>query len=417
MPLLMTGRFSFRPRVVLQLFSHKAALFLLLSIVLFTKSYILFFTDFGSERLVLDEYTNLDYANSIKNSFSYWSQDGMAYRPPVYSMLLVLIKVFVGNKIIYYKIANILLSLGTIILVYSSLEKRKILAACYVACYPPFFFLYELVLAENLAIFWVALLIKLYTLLLGTKDKRLILAFGCVSGLLALTRPESIPFMLLAHMVLILRESRMAISFLCMIVVVHCWLLRNYLLFQRYPLISTNAANTFYLATFPESTGTSIYSNDDIRRYPTFGKDLEIMNKMTEIERYDYYRTMGWQYLKDDPSVFLRLLPVRVGTLLVPENTVALRLIRADRFHLSERPFVLFVWLASLWEAMVWIGLVYLIIRRRIDLFYVSFLFGLIITVFFVIAEARYKMQIMPSLVVAIISAFSRSGNKERYKP
>jgi hypothetical protein len=381
---------------------------LLLSLLLL-KLFIIFFTNFGSEKLVLDEYTNLQYANSIKNHFSYWSEEGLAYRPPTYSLLLVIVKILAGNKIIYYKIANVLLGLGTVYLVYASLSgKRRILAACCIACFPPFFFLYDLVLAENLAIFWVALLTKIYTGCVSKRRFLNIVAFGVVSGLLVLTRPESLPYLLVAHVVLIYRERRLVISFLCLFAIVQGWMVRNYLLFQRYPLISTNAANTFYLATFPESTGTSIYSNDDIQKYPTFRKDLRKMENMTEIERYDYYLKTGLQYLKDNPSVFLRLLPVRIGTLLAPEMVVALRLINVHRFHLSDGAFMLFVWSAILWDALFWLALGIVILKGKIDSFYLTFLVGLVLTVCFVIAEARYRIQIMPALVVAVFSASPR---------
>lgn len=75
---------------------------------------------------------------------------------------------------------------------------------------------------------------------------------------------------------------------------------------------------------------------------------------------------------------------------------------------------MLFVSGAFFWDMILWLALGYLILKRKIDFFYLSFLAGLIFTVFFVIAEARYKMQIMPALVVGAFSSLPFAARGQR---
>jgi len=382
-------------------------LFTLLTTIALLKLYLLFFSEIGNNRLLLDEYTNLDYANSIKNNFSYSAPAGVAYRPPMYSIFLAAIKLLIGNKIVYYKLANILLSLGTVLFVASCFtDYRRLYSAFFIACYPPFFILYELVLAENLAIFLVAAFVKFYFIYQRKKNWPSIVAIGAIAGCIALTRPESIIFLIFALLILLRRDRRMWVALAVLFIFIQIWMLRNYTVLNRYPLISTNSANTFYLATFPESTGTSIYVDDDSTPYPTFRADLYKMKDMNEVQKYDYFIKMGWQYLREYPSVFFSLLPVRVLTLLAPESTIGQKLIRTNRFQGTESFYSLFVAAAWLWYIVLWLALALALYKHKTDFFYLAFLIGIICSVLFVIAEARYKIQIMPALVVGVFHAF-----------
>jgi hypothetical protein len=381
------------------------------------KLFLLFGTNVGNNILVADEYSNLDYANSILADVSYRSHEGQAYRPPVYSILLAAFKFLAGNRIIFYKLMNISLSLITIALVYFCIPPGwRFLGALAVATHPTYFFLYELVLAENLAILWVALIVfQLSNKSSIPKMSRLIL-LGVFSGFLGLTRPESLGFLMPLHIWLVWTGGRKYwYSFGLLLLIVNCWLIRNYLIFDRYPLLSTNGANTFYLATFPESTGTGIYSTDDLSPFPTFARDLEVMRGMNEIDRYVYYMRKGREYLLEAPDRFIRLWPTRVRILLGPEFAVPGRLIRAGRFHLTRGQFSWYLILVTLWEFMAVVAIAIQVLRRRFEFKYLIFLLGLVGVVSLVIAEARFKIQVLPALVVGL--ALSLAGKKENSIP
>lgn len=386
---------------------------LLLAAVGGLKLYLLFGTDMGSNLLVADEYTNLDYANSLLANLSYASHDGLAYRPPIYSILLAFIKLCFGNQIVNFKVLNIILSLLVIAVIYCSLPpKVNIIASGFLAIHPTYFLLFEMILAENLAILLVAILVYLLTRSEAGRQPLPGISFGLVSGLLALTRPESIAYLFVLYPWLIFRNRKNTRHLAIMLTILHIWLIRNYLIFQKYPILSTNGANTFYLATFPESSGTGIYTTDDLQPYPTFAQDLEKLKTMNELGAYSFYLQKGREYLFQDPIRFLRLLPVRVRILILPEYAVPGRLIRAGRFRISRNLFASYLLVTLFVEGALWLGIIYKIIRKKLDFLYLAFAFGLFLLVCAVIAEARYKIQILPALIIAV--AVTKGFNNSR---
>jgi 4-amino-4-deoxy-L-arabinose transferase-like glycosyltransferase len=226
---------------------------------------------------------NLLAANIIKgNGFSFDGQTPTAFRPPLYPAFVALIY-YIANSanIIYVRIAQIIISLFNIVLVYligkDSFNKGTgILAALIFSIYPTLLGFNIFLLTEALFTFFLCL--SYYFLLCFLKRERYICVIlaGFFLGLTCLTRSLILGLGFLIGAFLLYRRRAdlkksviyTALFFLSLALIITPWIIRNSRLFHAFSLIDTASGAQFF-------TGNSRYTllNRSWDFHPDFQKD------------------------------------------------------------------------------------------------------------------------------------------------
>lgn len=224
--------------------------------------------------------------------------DPTSIRFPGYLYFLGLIYFLFGHHHIAVLLAQALMGSLTPILIYLtarqlfSLRVSRI-AAAVGAIYPGFVYFVGWMMTENLFILWVSLLLYLTVSLKDGASIRKLAVMGVLLGLLGLTRGMGIPFIGLIPLYILLRlhgrfQERLAKA--ALVFVVACltlipWTWRNYVIFHRLMLPSSEGGIVLWLG----------FHNIPLTHYETQ-------------EAYAYVDSVGWERAKSEE--FYRLLAV-----------------------------------------------------------------------------------------------------------
>gem|GEM_PF-2194547 len=228
-----------------------------------------------------------------------------AYRPIGYVAFLAgLYKIF-GHTFLLPQLANIILDVLTLFLLWNLFSKWKnektALAACTVlAFYLPEVYSTQYLLSEQLFVFLWMLCIYLFEL---HREKRLpAFLSGLSFGLAALVRPVVLAWAVIpaASAALQRRRIRLLLFLLAALLVILPWSYRNYKTFGVWTL-STHSGINFWMGANPQATG--YYHLPDSLPFD--------FNSQGEMERTAW--KLGWDYVKKHPFEYLRLGLIKLG--------------------------------------------------------------------------------------------------------
>ncbi|HOB69880.1 MAG: hypothetical protein APG08_01545 [Candidatus Methanofastidiosum methylothiophilum] len=262
----------------------------------------------GDQIRFRDEGHYLKIANNvIKHSIYSYDDNAIiptTFHPPGYPLILASI-VSIGGGFFAIRMVNFFFLACCIVLLTAILRKHGFVVGAQwvpliVLCYPVLFFtastLYPQIIATAIFLF-IIYMIDAFSLSLG---KAFIV--GVLYGLLLMISPS---FVLMGPVFLatpyILRKSvpRLYIIGLIVgvVVVLTPWVVRNYLVFDRLVILSSNAGKTFILGN-SENSKPNEGEIVDVSRYTD-----EIKRKgLDEIDGDKYYKQKAFEWIKNNPQ-------------------------------------------------------------------------------------------------------------------
>jgi hypothetical protein len=265
-------------------------------------SYIL-----GDQIRFQDEKHYLKLANNlIKHSIYSYDDNAIVpttFHPPGYPLILASI-VSIGGGFFTLRMVNFVFLACCIILLAAILKKHGYetgarWAPLIVLCYPVLFYtastLYPQIIATAIFLF-IIYMIDAFSLSL-----RKAFIAGVLYGLLLMISPS---FVLMCPVVLaapyILRKSVPRLYLIGLIIgviaVLTPWVVRNYLVFDRFVLLSSNAGKTFILGN-SENSKPNEGESVDVSRYTNEIKEKEL----DEIDGDKYYKAKAFEWIKNNP--------------------------------------------------------------------------------------------------------------------
>jgi 4-amino-4-deoxy-L-arabinose transferase-like glycosyltransferase len=239
-----------------------------------------------------------------------------AFMPVGYPAFLAMLYYLFSPQLWVAKVANILVSGATLVLVYFTARlyfsrSTALLAMCLAALLPRSI-AYTSVISTEL-VFTTAFVFLNYLMLTDREARSSAMLQGILTGLLALTKPfmMAYPLAILAiaysatgDVRSALRKTALATAF--MIVTIAPWTIRNYLVFRKFVPISTNGGLTLFINNNDHSTGAwqdpfTFFDNPFLR----FGNQDGPRWKETEVDRLGRDLALSW--ILDHPLRFARL--------------------------------------------------------------------------------------------------------------
>jgi len=248
-----------------------------------------------------------------------------AYFPVGYPAFLGLIFAVFGPSVFIGKIANIILSMGILFFSYyiskrlfnSELVGRITLLV--LSFYPNYIAYCSLLLSETLFLF--LLLLGTMLLMEGKQGLWLNLAAGSVFGLTCLVKPQAIFLPAIFFGVSEIRNvwkkvfwkhlRLFVIVHISMIITILPWVVRNYKIYNKFVLISTNGGINLVIGNNPYATGKITGFNHEIRT---------MIDAPNEYEREMKAYTVALKYISKQPLGTIRLIPKKLGYLYLRDT-------------------------------------------------------------------------------------------------
>jgi len=347
-------------------------------------------------------------------------------RAPGYPLFLAGIYATLGHSYNYVRLFQVFFSMLSILLIYLLArdifgDQVALISACIAGIYPPFISYSGLLLTE--CIFTTCLLLYLY-LFLWCRKARSALPFillGVLGGLTALIREVFIAFMVIYFFLAIFyfmhRLSRGILILLIAAAIIAPWTMRNYRVFNRFILISSQGSGVLWLASHQE----------DLLEWYCSGEDCKSGSKsMPSLKSDDSLLGEGLKNIKDHPFIYLKLCFRRFFRFWVGghSNTFyGLEGSLGNYLHNGQYPIVLvkavFLAFNSIIVLLGFYGIYYGLRRLRQER---RELIALVIPIliltsvhFFLFSTLRYQVPIMPFVIIfasfAIKTMFSSKRN------
>ena len=252
----------------------------------------------------LDEKHYLSIAQSLVNSLEF-SEFGQptAFHPLGYPLMLAIF-LKLGANIFFLRLLNFIFLAACAYLLYLILLKRAnlvygaVIAPFLVLCYPVLFYtagtLYPQMVSSALFLFIL--------LQLTNPEQRQFFLNGTLTGLLILIVPSFLGYVpIIAGLPILFGKkpftAKIILFLLGVILVVGCWTLRNYIVFNRFVLLSTNMGMTILLGN-SENAAPNIGMSTDISKY--FNEVEE--RRLDEVDADRYYRSKAVEWILNHPG-------------------------------------------------------------------------------------------------------------------
>jgi 4-amino-4-deoxy-L-arabinose transferase-like glycosyltransferase len=227
------------------------------------------------------------------------------YRPIGYVAFLAGLYKFFGHTLLLPQLANVILDVLTLFLLWQLFSRWKDEKTALAACAILAFYLSEVystqyLLSEQLFVFLWIFCIYLFELY---RERRLpAFLSGLSFGLAALVRPVVLAWAVIPIFGAALRRhwTRLALFLLAAMLVTTPWFYRNHKTFGVWAL-STHSGINFWMGANPQATG--YYHLPDSLPFD--------FNNQGEMERTAW--KLGWDYVKKHPFEYLRLGLIKVG--------------------------------------------------------------------------------------------------------
>ncbi|MEN3013173.1 MAG: glycosyltransferase family 39 protein [Endomicrobiia bacterium] len=195
-------------------------------------------------------------------------------RPPIYPIFLATIYYIFGrNYFVIYIIQSFISSLTNmlIFLLFNYIFNTKIafLTALITSIWPAFVVYSGLICSETLYVFLFILFLIFYFKSYVTDNLKMYILTGCILGILNLTRSTIFlyPIFLMFFFMLFKLNKKIILNnlimFLISLIVISPWTVRNYLVFKRFLLINTAAAELFWSGTYIPWDGICRHNRDE----------------------------------------------------------------------------------------------------------------------------------------------------------
>lgn len=252
-----------------------------------------------------------------------------AWRPPAYPVFLAGVYKIAGVSVQRATIVQVILG-GLTVLMLTALGAmilgwpRALMAGTIAAVYPALVWLPRLLLSENLSLLLLLLSLAAIILYLRSAQMVWIIVFGVLCALNTLVRGSNLFFPIAVTFGLVIlqrRDSRqltapllaMAVAF---IVTLLPWAIRNYRVYHQPISIATQDGLTLYGSYWPpEKNDRLIWGTLPGYEDPAIRAALETGD---EVLASKYLNQITAQRLREDPAIFLRLIPSKLASLLVP---------------------------------------------------------------------------------------------------
>ena len=263
----------------------------------------------GNHLRFYDEKEYLGLGQNLTNH-SIYSLDGenpTAYRPPFYPLYISFF-LDLGADIAFLRFMNFLFLGLSLILTWKILENRGKSAAGHLSSwmiigYPVLFYASGTLYPQILASF----LLLLFLYLIGEKKmaKNRVFLAGIVYGALILTVPI---FLIVLLPVLIwwwfpMRSGRrpsVALILIPVVIIGGTWVFRNYLVFQQFPVISSNSGYNLLLGN-SENTFSGSGTRVDLAGIRSQAESL------SEIDRNRFFEQKAFEFISNNKVAFLKL--------------------------------------------------------------------------------------------------------------
>lgn len=258
-----------------------------------------------------------DYAQNIAN-LHIFSRDGInptAFHPPLYPLMLGGL-VSLGLGITAVRLVNFLAMFLTLLGVYKLLKNRlqkisPILAVLIALAYLVLFYTAGTLFPQTLgAMFFILAIMFYWKEHLTTIDAIL---SGITLGLAVLTIPTFIylPFFLLIFSIFFKRDilKKTILLFIVVFITIAPWTLRNFLVFDRFELVSNNFGTNFLIGNAPSTT-----PNNGPIAAAGIAEIFEEANRLglDEFEKDDFYTNKALSFIEQDPGHYIKLYVQKV---------------------------------------------------------------------------------------------------------
>lgn len=328
-----------------------------------------------------------------------YSQEGLAFRSPLYPLFLGVVRFIAGNGDMSVYLAQALLGAATVVLVWS-LGKRitpavATTAALVCAVYPQMLFFTKQILTENLATFLLMLNITLALAALDGRRWR-VMVLGIGLGAAALARSETLILVGLVALGLFWfgkqslpeRVLRIGLMAACVLLILTPWMWRNAVVLGA-PTLATEGGWTFYLGNNPQATG-GYFVPPNLPPAPS-----------DELARNSFYYRQGLDFAISQPLAALQLLPLKLGHLMAANNNLVL-----DASDVLLLPFTMI----GLWVAVRARD------AHRIYYFWACPLVSVILVSLIFIGQARFRAPVYPLLILFAAVGFVHALAWARYR-
>ncbi len=356
------------------------------------------------------QYINL--AQNLIKSGSYINQNGLptAFMPVGYPIYLFLIFKFISQDLIVVKIFNILISALFILILYQIFKtiltiKQLNLFLLLFAFYPNFLLNANVLMPDYLASFFMWFTI--YLLLYDSSKYYKILLSGLFIGFGVLLRPQYslVPFILLIllHKKEHLKKFliRVLLFFAAISIMIMPWLIRNYKVFNEFPVLTTNDGFNFLMGNHSISSGKVNFN---------FIYDV---NNPDETEEQNLAYKRAWQDITENPEKSILRIFKKIFFSYYRGDSNLTWIFKSNSFSYNPLSLASLFIVSNLYHYIVIFffltGFKKLIIflKRKGLLFFVYLTIYFLIVVSIYVGNERYILPILPIHFLAAALYFS----------
>jgi len=232
----------------------------------------------------------IELGNGILNGGTFG--DGYTFLPPGYPIIISIIFGIFGEKLIYLKIMNVILSIGISIMIY------KLANILFSSTIGIFAFIVSLILPSQIEYtgwynteipFTFFMLVSFYLVVKKPQELKTCIIIGVLLGISSLIRPTTLLFPFLYGIIIwqttgefILTLKKTVLIMVVSLIVISPWTYRNYKILNQVVPISTNGGWVFWTGNNPVGDGGFTTFPRDV--YPFTDKSLN----MAQLEKALY---------------------------------------------------------------------------------------------------------------------------------
>ncbi|MBX7183872.1 MAG: glycosyltransferase family 39 protein [Vicinamibacteria bacterium] len=252
-----------------------------------------------------------------------------AYAPPLWSMVLALLRIMTGDAPIAIQILQALLCLGAAAVCgglarrISGEETVGLLAGILVAVQPSLLY-YSVAKSDPLPLnaFLLSLIASAGIGLASEPNDRRALAFGCLTGLGILSRGTPVAALPVVAFALILRRDErgrraIAVSTIAVGLCIAPWLLRNVAVVGA-PILTSTTGENFWRGNH-EGAGGGVrdLNGGEITQVTPLNPALPpslraVLASGSEIQRHDAFMSEAWRFIRTEPLAAMRLFVTKM---------------------------------------------------------------------------------------------------------
>lgn len=263
----------------------------------------------------------VDYNLIVDNLLSgkgYFDGDYYSFRAPLYPLFLAGIYAIFGKNFLAVRIIQaIIISLSCIFIFLTAKNIFNVriakISAFIFALYPNFIYYPGVLLTESLFIFLLSVLMYFLVRLKESPNILNQIGSGLTLGVSALLKPGIFLFLPFSFFIFVIFEKNI-LKFMRIFIVVLAsafivmspWIVRNYLVHERFILFTTQGGDALLQAVFPGSKGGPA---SDYNYYQE--EDLKIISNLSEVERDKYLYRKALKIVKDNPARIIRLAGIK----------------------------------------------------------------------------------------------------------